>query len=243
MTPSIARATRAALLLLGTTLASRAGAQSLGTVAPDLDHVIVGIDSLERGIALLRAATGIAPAVGGVHPGRGTRNALLSLGGGRYLELMAPDPQQPPTPRSAALAGLRELTPIGWAARTRNADSVRAALVARALAAGPVLPGERARPDGVTLRWRTLDWGTDSAEFGPTPFFIEWDPASRHPAADTPAGCTLADFALASPSADSVRALLGRAGLRERVAAGARAGIAVTLDCPAGRVRLGPRVP
>jgi len=56
-----------------------------------VDHVIVSIDSLERGMAMLEQRTGVAPMMGAVHPGRGTRNALLSLGPTTYLELLAPN--------------------------------------------------------------------------------------------------------------------------------------------------------
>jgi Glyoxalase-like domain len=203
-----------------------------------IDHVIVAIDSLERGIALLRDATGLTPVFGGAHPGRGTQNALLSLGSGSYLELLAPNPADEQGQRMVAMfAAARRLTPSGWALTARDADSVRALAITRGLPAGVVAAGSRGRPDGSTLRWRTLNpWGWNNALL---PFFIEWHATSPHPSAESPRGCTLASVTLHSTSADSLRQLFQRMNVQATVLPAERDAMSLTLDCPKGPVRLG----
>lgn len=205
--------------------------------ALQLDHIIIGIDSLERGIQLIANMTGVTPVVGGVHPGRGTRNALLSLGERRYLELMAPDPAQAGASEQVAL--LRTLhapTPIGWAIHISDADSARRAWSTSGLRPGVPSPGSRMRPDGRLLRWRTIDpFGMESALL---PFAIEWDSGSLHPASDAPRGCSLTDFRIVSPHAGAIQDAVQRAGVPVPVERGGADAIQVALACPAGRVNL-----
>ena len=215
---------------------------AIAAVPADLHHVIVGIDSLERGMELLRRVTGLTPIFAGAHPGRGTQNALLSLGPGRYLELLAPNPADTSAAArtlgmAARLRALRLPTPIGWALGTPDADSLRSTLVARGLPGGTVTPGARTRPDGQTVRWRALGlaWGLRSAVL---PFFVEDDAAGPGLSTGAPTGCELTEFALASPHADTVRTLLQRARLSVDVAHAPAERISLTLACPQGRVQL-----
>src|ERR1700688_3131779 len=81
-----------------------------------LDHILLGSNDLQRGIDFVERHTGIRAAFGGVHPGRGTQNALLSLGTRRYLEIIAPDLKQSGTPQYPVITKLTEPRLIGWAA-------------------------------------------------------------------------------------------------------------------------------
>jgi hypothetical protein len=139
---------------------------------PDVDHVIIAIDSLERGMEIFRQITGVRPVYGGVHPGRGTRNALVSLGGGRYLEIIAPNPADASPAGAQAKKNFeifRRLTAYGWAMHTTNMDSTVAKLERSGFKELKVVPGSRARPDGKLLKWRTMDpWRVDSSLL---PFF------------------------------------------------------------------------
>lgn len=219
-----------------------AAADAVAAAIP-VDHLILGIDSLERGIELLQRATGLLAVPGGVHPGRGTQNALLSLGDGRYLELLAPNPAdtaaragQTAEERARYFGAFRVPTPIGWAVLTTDAAAERARLVRRGLPASDVRPGSRLRPDGQTLRWSTVDpWG--GVERDVLPFVIQWAADAPHPAAAAPAGCRFVGMAIESPAADSLRALFDKAAWPVPVRPGTTERLEFTLDCPRGRVQ------
>jgi hypothetical protein len=157
-----------------------------------LDHILLGCSDLDSGIAFVEKHTGVRPAFGGVHPGRGTRNALLSLGEKHYLEIIAPDPQQPGAPDPYGLQRLTEPRLVTWAVHTEDIASTAQKAVAAGFAIDGPNDGSRARPDGVLLRWKSFR--LKNMDGSPLPFFIEWDRATIHPSTDAPSGCTLLRF-------------------------------------------------
>jgi hypothetical protein len=202
------------------------GANNMPDVPADLDHMLLGVDDLDHGIEWMQERSGVRAIFGGVHPGRGTRNALLSLGPPpqrasgtpgprRYLEIIAPDPQQASATSGNGMAnGLRafhEPRLIGWAAHTDDlAGQVQKAAAAGIAIEGP-RDGSRVRPDGKTLRWKAFSLKKDFD--GVLPFFIEWDRSSIHPSQDAPSGCTLQHFFIESPAMEDVRSVADKLGL------------------------------
>jgi len=121
-----------------------------------VDHLLLGAADLNQGIALVNERTGLSPVIGGIHPGAGTRNALLSLGDLQYLEIIAPDPAQQVFAYQPDLRELQEPRLITWAAATKDIDAT--AQKARAAGLDVIGPrdGSRKKPDGQVLHWKTL---------------------------------------------------------------------------------------
>jgi Glyoxalase-like domain len=199
-----------------------------------VDHVILGIDDLQKGIEELESRTGVRAEFGGVHPGRGTQNALISLGEHHYLEILAPNPKEKGGERTAELRGLTALTPVGWAARANDLPSTQRLLRSHGAQTGEIRPGARKRPDGARLAWKTLEY--TSPESPLLPFFIEWDHATAHPSATSPGGCRLAGFFLEDPNPAPLRDALQAAEVGVEVREGKESRIHLSLACPKGTV-------
>src|SRR5208337_1225889 len=136
-------------------------AYSADEVPALLDHILLGCHDLDQGIAFVEEHTGVHAAFGGVHPGRGTRNALLSLGEHCYLEVIAPDPKQSDIQAWAVpqLTLIKQLTTprlIGWAVHRGEIQALGKKLRESGVAIRGPVPGSRTRADGRVLSWKTL---------------------------------------------------------------------------------------
>jgi hypothetical protein len=175
-----------------------------------IDHLVYGAPDLEAATDDLDVRFGARAQPGGKHLGIGTHNALLALGPRTYLEVIAPDPQQP-QPSSPRPFGLDELTSarlVGWAVGCDDIDGD----ISRARDAG-YDPGDaiemtRTSPAGAVLRWRLT---RNAIAGGPVPFLIAWGD-TEHPATTAPEGLVLEAFEIEHPEPDSLAATLGALG-------------------------------
>ena len=213
-----------------------------------MDHLLVGVSSLEEGIAWVERLTGVKAVRGGSQAGQGTHNALLSLGGSQYLEIIAPDPEQAEYKPVNFLNDLRTFTEprlFAWAAGVDDTDPEQIEAIAenfRKTAQRFVGPneGSRARPDGQVLHWRSILVLNRFARLGaePIPFLIQWAPFSPHPSEDSPRGCKLVSFAIEHPEPVGVVNSLTSLGIAAPVIRAKNARLRARLATPKGEVEL-----
>ena len=204
-----------------------------------LDHLVYVVPDLAAAIAALERRLGVRPGVGGQHLGRGSRNALLALGPTSYLEVIGPDPEQPPParPRPFGMDRLTAPTLVTWAVRAEEIDTRVAAARAAGWDLGGVLSMSRTRPDGLRLDWRLTTQRDPPPCDGLAPFLIAWG-ATPHPAVTAPRGCTLVALRAEHPDPSAVRALLAAIGVELEVGPAPAPLLIATLATPNGPVEL-----
>lgn len=208
-------------------------------MTPEIDHLIVGAPDLDAGIRHVEQLLGVSPAPGGRHQSLGTKNALLSLGEGVYLEVLAPDPvgEPPERPRPLGIDDLEVPRFLTWAARVPDLLALVARARDRGIDLGEVTHGSRTRPDGTTISWTGTDmWRLRAG--GVLPFFIDWGD-SEHPSRTAPPGGVLEDLRGLHPEPDVVRAGLAALGIDLPVDEAERPGLAARIRTAEGVVQLG----
>lgn len=123
-----------------------------------IDHVIIAVEELDKAMESWQRL-GFQVLKGGEHPQFGTHNALVPFSDGFYFELMAiKDPtlidRFPVTKRLHEVLG-GDNRFLGFALDSDDLGSDVDAIRERGLTIHKAPPGERVRPDGLRVAWRT----------------------------------------------------------------------------------------
>jgi len=166
-----------------------------------LDHIVfaAGPDGLAATTRHLAEKLGEEFQDGGVHPRFGTRNAILPLRDGTYLEAVEvlDHPASDKAPFGQAVRARSELGGgwMGWVVAVDDIVPLEKRLGRESV------NGNRHRPDGVELLWKQL--GVKGLQADPQlPFFVEWiSDASQHPSVGASGKISLAALEIAGDSA------------------------------------------
>jgi hypothetical protein len=119
---------------------------------------------------------------GGVHPRFGTRNFVLPLGGGAYLEVVAaldhPAADRAPFGQAVKQRARGGGGWLGWVVAVDDIGRIEQQL------GRPAVDGHRRRPDGYELVWKQI--GVNDLIADPQlPYFVQWlCDADQHPSHD-----------------------------------------------------------
>jgi hypothetical protein len=200
-----------------------------------IDHLILVVSDLKKGMAEFAERTGVTPVYGGEHPHTFTHNALVALDNGVYLEIIAARPDAVAKPAEAAemaqFRSYQQLTPLAWVLRSRNSEMTRNKLKSAGFAVSENEPGSRVKPDASLLAWNLF-----SIEKLDYPFFIEWSVQSRHPSASSPVAGRLRSFKIHTPQHELLRKLDQTLELGLNIESADQADFSFVLDTPRGPV-------
>jgi hypothetical protein len=174
-----------------------------------LDHLsyAAGPGGLAGTTAALTELLGEQFVDGGVHPAFGTRNAVLPLRGGHYLEVVEvlDHPASDKSPFGQIVRARSEDGGgwVGWVIAVEDITELEQRLERSAV------QGHRHRPDGYDLRWRQV--GISGLQADPQlPFFLQWEiEPDQHPSAAATGDICLAKLEIAG-HAERVAEWLGR---------------------------------
>jgi hypothetical protein len=201
-----------------------------------IDHLVYAVPDLSAAVADLEERLGVRAAPGGKHEGLGTHNALLGLGPTSYLELIAPDPDQPEPagPRPFGVDGGDDRL-VAWALTCTDIDAAIGRSRAHGYDPGDAVPLQRRTTGGQTLHWRLT---VNALNGGPVPFLIDWGD-TEHPACSAPQGLTLESFHVTHPTPESLTPFLEALGADVPVKQAAEPGLVARVAGPRGTVTLG----
>ena len=198
-----------------------------------IDHLVWYCAELAEGENFFAERMDRTSTYGGIHPGEGTANRLLSLSDSTYLEILGRDPAQSETSLAPDVRGLSGIGLYHWAIGGMDLSDVRQKAEETGLVGGELVTSGRALPNGEWLGWTCF--GLREHGFGSLiPFFIDWQD-SEHPAKSAPRGGSLVSVEAFHPQAEQLRAIYKSLGLDIPVKQAVKPGFSATIESRKGK--------
>lgn len=195
---------------------------------------------MEKAINDFEKLLGVRAIFGGYHTTQGTKNALINLNDGCYLELLAADDTNK-TVRQPRWMGIDLLTKpqtTRWALKSDTLDCDRAILTKYKSAMGMVTAGSRSIANGSLLKWE-LVMPLPQPEVEIVPFAIDWSATETHPCNELPdMGCELIELYATHSNPDFFEKIFQLLNFNLRIEKTKNTSLKTVIKCPNGIIEI-----
>lgn len=204
-----------------------------------VDHIVYCVLNLEQACEELTKSLGISPVFGGYHRTQGTKNALLNLSSGCYLEILARDDlSQIASPRWMGIDLISASTITRWALKSTALHDDQSILQSINSEMDTIHHGNRDTASGGKLSWEMiLPRASPTVEL--IPFMVDWSTSPSHPCDDLDAGCHLVGLEFRHPQPGDINSAFNKLGINSSVIQAATPQIVATISGPHGTVVIG----
>jgi len=202
-----------------------------------IDHIVYSVPNLEQACDSLESSLGFKPVFGGYHKTQGTKNALLNLGQGCYLEILAID-ESNESIKKARWMGIdliHEPRITRWAIKSDNLTQDQQILQMYNANMGNISGGSRQTPNGNTLEWEMiLPLATPKIEL--TPFMVNWLAHSVHPTKALDNECSLVSMEFSHQSPELIQDVFNMLDLNILISSSDKPKISIQLKTQSGEI-------
>jgi len=204
-----------------------------------IDHLVYAVPDLEQAMDWFEEKSGIRPIFGGYHTTQGTKNALVNLGDGCYLEFIAIDIEntkiQPP--RWMGVDLIKQPIMTRWAIKSTQMELDRPVLQAFHPKMGQISGGQRQTTSGELLKWQlTMPLPSPAVEV--IPFAIDWQYSETHPTKSLQQKCSLLDLEIGHPNVEILKEVLQKLELNITISKKRAPEIIAKIQTPNGVIEL-----
>ncbi|CAM4111116.1 VOC family protein [Zobellia roscoffensis] len=205
-----------------------------------LDHIVYSVKDLDAAILTLEKKLGVKAVFGGYHATQGTKNALINLDNGTYLELLAADDDNKNIlpPRWMGIDVLKKDQITRWALKSAQLEKDAEIVKQYHPEMGKITGGSRNTANGSLLKWQLiLPLPTPEVEL--IPFMVDWSQTETHPHDALPnMRCKLIELYGTHPNSDLLKITFKKLGVQLRIDPNENINLKAIIQCPNGVVEI-----
>jgi len=180
----------------------------------------------------------VRPIFGGYHKSQGTKNAVLNLDNGMYLELLAADNTNTEIspPRWMGIDVLKKPQITRWALKSHILEQDRTILKTYQNDMGEIKGGSRITSKGALLKWEMI-MPLPDLEVELLPFMVDWGQSETHPHNELPdMNCQLIELYATHSTPKIYDAILQQLNFDFRIENKKKTSIKALIKCPKGLI-------